>query len=125
MVEKLCPYCGSSLAITAAFLAGFGIERKIGEMVKLVADQKKGFPGTIAWANGWISFCKSVVGIVTSFIKDLNHCFKTPFFSVMSSMEGVANKESKPKTEFEMLVAPTTSKSKKVDGASGMNFLDD
>ena len=40
----------------------------------------------------------------------------------MSYIEGVANKESKPKTEFEMLVAPTTSKSKKVDGASGASY---
>ena len=87
------PYYGSSLAITAAFLTGLDIERKIGEMVKSVADQKKGFPGTITWANGRISFCKFVIGAVTSFIKDLNHCSKTPYFSVMSSTEGVPNKK--------------------------------
>ena len=125
MGEKLWPNRESSLAISVAFFTGLDIERKIGEMVKSVADQKKGFPGIITWANGRISYCKSVIGIVTSFIKDLNRCSKTPYFSVMSSIEGVANKESKPYTEFELLFDPPTSKSRKVDGVSGANFLDD
>ena len=106
MGEKLRPYCGSSFVIAAAFLAELDIERKIGEMVKSVADQKEGF--TITWADGWIYFCKSVVVTVTSFIKDLNYCSRIPSFSVMSYVEGVANKESEPKSEFEMLFDPPT-----------------
>ena len=97
MEKSFVPFCGSSLAITAAFLTRLDIERKIAEIVKSAGDQKKGFPGTITWANGRISFCKSVVGIVTSFIKDLNHFSKTPYFSVISSIEGVPNKKANPK----------------------------
>ena len=44
----------------------------------------------------------------------LNHCSKTPYFSVMSSVEG--KKERKPKTEFEMLFDLQKNKLIKVDG---------
>ena len=69
--EKLWPYCGSSLAVSAAFLTGVDISAKIEDMVKSVTQKKRNVDIN-KWANDWIAFSKSVVATVISFMKELH-----------------------------------------------------
>ena len=62
--EKLWPYCGSSLAVSAAFLTGVDISAKIEDMVTSVTQKKRNVD-----INGRVSFFKSVVATVISFMK--------------------------------------------------------
>ena len=77
--EKLWPYCGSSLAVTAAFLTGDDITAKIEDIVKSIVTQKKRNVDINKWADDWVASSKSFLPTVISFIEDLN------FFSKLSA----------------------------------------
>ena len=68
--EKLWPYCGSSPAITAAFLIRIDISAIIEDMVKSVVTQKKKNVDINKWANDWVAFSKSILPTVISLIED-------------------------------------------------------
>lgn len=107
--EKLWPYCGSSLAVTAAFLTGVDIKAKIEDMVKSVVT-KKGNVDTNKWANDWIAFSKSVVPTVISFIKDLKLSSES---SAVCEVAGIV--EQKPKSDFDLFFDPPPNKVLKLD----------
>lgn len=108
--EKLWPYCGSPLAVTAAFLTGVDFKAKIEDMVKLVVTKKKGNVDTNKWANDWIAFSKPVVPTVISFISDFNLSSGS---SAACEVAGVV--EQKPESDFDLLFDHPPSKVLKFD----------
>ena len=103
--EKLWPYCGSSMAVSTAFLTGVDITSKIKDMVKSVVTPKKRNVDTIKWANDWVVFPKSVVPTVISFIKELNLSSE---LSAVCEVAGIV--EQNPKGDFDLLFNPPSNK---------------
>ena len=117
--EKLWPYCGSSLAVSAAFLTGVDISAKIENMIKSVTQKKRNVDIN-KWANGWIASSKSVVATVISFMKELNRS------SESSDVCEVARfVEQNPTSDFDLLFAPPPNKALKFDGPIRNNCLED
>ena len=111
--EKLWPYCGSSLAVTALFLTGVDIKAKIEDMVKSVVAQKKGNVGTNKWANDWVAFSKSIVPTVISFIKDLD--LSSQSSAVCEATATTEIVEQKPKSDFDLFFDPPPNKTRKLN----------
>ncbi|XP_077975174.1 uncharacterized protein LOC144431214 [Styela clava] len=112
------PYCGSSLAVTAAFLTGVDISAKIEDMVMSVT-QKKSDVNISKWANGWVAFSKSVIPTVISFLSDLNLSSGS---SGECDVAGIV--EQKPKSDFDLLFDPVPKKALKYDGPINNNNLE-
>ena len=117
--EKFWPYCGISLAVTAAFLTGVDITAKLEDMVKSVVTQKKRKVDINKWINNWVAFSKSIVPTVISFIKDLN------FFLNPAAYEAAGTVEKRPKSDFDLLFDPPPNKALKSDGPMGNKCLED
>ena len=107
--EKLWLYCGSSLAVSVAFLTGVNILAKIEYIVKSVTQKKRNVDIN-KWANDWITFSKSVLPIVISFMKNLNLSSKS---SDICEVAGTV--EQKPKSDFDLLFDPPPNKALKFD----------
>ena len=117
--EKLWPYCGSSLAVSAAFLTGVDISAKIEDMVKSVTQKKRNVDVN-KWANGWVSLSKSVVATVILSMKDLN-------LSSESSdvCEVAVTVEQKPTSDFDLPFKLPSNKAFKFGGPIRNKCLED
>ena len=117
--EKLWPYCGSSLAVSAAFLTGVDILAKIGDMVKSVTEKKRNVDIN-KWANDWIAFSKSVVATVISFMKELH------LSSESSDLcEAAGTVEQNPTSDFDLLFVPPPNKALKFGDPITSNCLEE
>ena len=117
--EKLWPYCGSSLAVSAAFLTGVDISAKIEDMVKSVTQKKRNVDIN-KWANDWIAFSKSVVATVISFIKELHLSSES---SDVCEVAGTV--EQNPTGDFDLLFVPPPNKALKFGDPITSNCLEE
>ena len=117
--EKLWPYCGSSLAVSAAFLTGVDISAKKEDMVKSVTQKKRNVDIN-KWANDWIAFSKSVVATVISFMKELHLSSES---SDVCEVAGTV--EQNPTSDFDLLFVPPPNKALKFGDPITSNCLEE